>query len=123
MTVIELRASPKPRNVPRVAPRFAGDKSPPIIQGGRNQSISAASVFGVVGEGAGLLGHVAGFGVALLLSPLFQPKPIRPPGASVQRRTNVIPFPRSKHLPGAGRTRIEPKPNQTSTGIDHDRHQ
>lgn len=80
-------------------PALAGNKSPPIIQGGLNRNILAPGVFGVVCEVAGLLGYVAGLGVALLLSPIFQPKPIRQPSASVQRRSNVIPFPQSKRLP------------------------
>jgi hypothetical protein len=84
-------------------PALAGNRSPPIVQGDLNRNILAPGVFGVVREGAGLLGYVAGFGVALLLSPIFQPRPVRQPGASVQRRTNVIPFPQSKRLPAGDR--------------------
>jgi hypothetical protein len=89
-------------------PALAGNRSPPVIQGGLNRNILAPGVFGVVCEGAGLLGYVAGFGVALLLSPISRPKPIRQPGASVpgasvQRRSNVIPFPQSKRLPAGER--------------------
>jgi hypothetical protein len=74
MTVIELPASRKPGSVPRIASGIAEQKGidavvtealEPVIQ----------SALGIVRESAGLLFHIAGFGVALVSGPkIARPK-------------------------------------------------
>jgi hypothetical protein len=93
MSVINLQASRKPKNVTRIAPDLTRQGAPElIIQGDLFQNTLAPNVFGVVRGSAGLLDYAAGLGVALVRSPIFRPKHIGQPGLSLQGRTNVIPF-------------------------------
>jgi hypothetical protein len=70
MTVIELRASYKPK---RVSP-FAERKRVVAVGDGTLEPV-VESVLGIVRESAGLLYHLAGFGVALVSGPkISRPK-------------------------------------------------
>ena len=96
MNVTEPQVSCEPGDVPRLSACFSRRRALPIIQGDLIRNKLAPGVFGVVRESAGMLGYVAGFVVALVVSPISRPKRIRHPRPSVQEGTNVIPFPSSK---------------------------
>jgi hypothetical protein len=100
MSVIDLKASRKPKSVTRIAADVARQGAPKlIVQRVLIQSTLAPSVFGVLHESAGLLGYAVGFGVTLVLSPISRPELIRQPRPSAEGRTNIIRFPDPKRQP------------------------
>jgi hypothetical protein len=99
MTVIELPASCKPGSAPRIAEQRGIDAA---VSGALEPVIQSA--LGVARESAGLLFHIAGFGVALVSGPkICRPKhSIGPTRPAAQESANVILFPKletSSHPP------------------------
>jgi hypothetical protein len=90
MSVIELPGSSKPARTPRIARRVGA-----VVVADYALELVIQSVVGVVRESAGLLYHVAGFGVALVSGPnISRPRSaLRPTRLPARESANVIPFP------------------------------
>jgi hypothetical protein len=109
MTVIELPASCKPR----IASGIAGQKGIDAAASGALEPV-IQSALGIVRESAGLLFHIAGFGVALVSDANIS-RPKRNIGRTqpaARESANVILFPGSKRQAtrqGRDQTRPEPR--------------
>ena len=105
MSIIELPGSAAPASARRIARREGV-----VAVGDGALGLVIQSAVGVVRESAGLLYHVAAFGVALVSSPdISKPRrdlgPMRP---TARESANVIPFPQletSGHRPGLNRNK------------------
>jgi hypothetical protein len=116
MTVIELPASCKPR----IASGIAGQKGIDAAASGALEPV-IQSALGIVRESAGLLFHIAGFGVALVSDANIS-RPKRNIGRTqpaARESANVILFPARNVKPPA-RAVTKPGLNQDSTGRNHD---
>jgi hypothetical protein len=117
MTVIQLPASRKPGSVPRIASGIAEQKGIDAVISGALEPVIESAV-GIVRESAGLLFHIAGFGVALVSGPKISKRSIRQTHPAARESAKIIPFPSAKRQAarqGRDRTRPEPTLNRNKS--------